>query len=785
MLATEHPEYKSEQEHLERSLNAADVWAKELQDLMGSNLGADKYTSQTLRNMNASDLQMVRYIQSNPYFGRVNFCPAGSPEAESFYIGEYALHRGNMRVISWKAPIARLFYASAAARTGYRSPSGEIEGRLELKRRFVIQNRTIGQILDEVDRRGQPRERMLPSTTADSQRLPSSRPQPAIPVNQPAPSAMPIAPRAEPTDPDEFLRSLLSGASDARLHKIVTSIQTDQYALIEADAEQALVVQGAAGSGKTSIALHRLAFLLYPANGKDIRAARCIVFGPNRMFLTYVSSLLPKLGVEGITQTTLAQWALERFNSKVRDLTDVAFDTILSPDEPRARKVELYRRSQLRTSWRMATLLERYIEHRRGLISFTQAGWTVRTTGGSSPPIHVARRELIAAFRKFSSLPFGVHRKRFLQYIEHVVEQKYDAHVQGDGDMDSERRNKDVKSLHVQLARLLAVDWPPFDPFKHYQALLANEALLEELCDGLFTENERVWLTIELNNQRQHTNVLDLSDLPALHYLHLLIEPPVTPPYDHIVIDEAQDISELELFTLRRFFSRNGSFTILGDLPQSIYSHRGITSWTQVQNIFSDTGFTYRELRRSYRATFEIMRYANRVLTGIRRIRPGTPEVDPFERHGPGALGKRVNSDQMLLSGIRLALDHARRSGHKNIAIITKTTDRCTWLHQSLPRAHERMNLAVALSPDFDYQGGLVILPVFLAKGMEFDVAIIIDADNRTYSDTEFDGRLLYVAITRALHQLYVFWKGEGSSFLVPGAPSPAGEVRQELAVRS
>lgn len=735
MTATDHPEYTFEEQHLEQTLTAVDTWALQLQDLMGFGLGADARTSQILRDMNARDLQMVRYIQSIPYFGRIDFYQGGESKVETFYLGEYGMNRGNTQIISWQAPVARLFYRSTASQTSYQSPTGEIGGRLKLKRRFVVQNRSLQTIHDEIDRRDKQNETTTSRTSFD--------------------------------EPDAFLRTVLSGAADARLRRIVATIQAEQYALIEADATQALVVQGVAGSGKTSVALHRLSYLLYPGNAQNISATHCIVFGPNRMFLNYVSTVLPKLGVDHIAQTTLAQWALDRLGLGGKDVSDIVFDTILATNVPRNRKIEFYRACQLRTSRRMATLLERYIEHRRNQILFPSEGWLIEV-GGIRRRLRISQQQLLDKFHSLSSQPLQIQRKQFLRYLQDGIARHYEAQADRDAENYKELRTRELNKLNVQLQKLLDSVWPQLNPRWEYHALLANPDLMRSLSDDLFTPDEISRLAtpfLPTAPVKKDTDI-DLCDLPAIHYLHLLDSPPEHPLYDHIVIDEAQDISELELLTLRRFFTRNGSFTILGDLPQSIYSHRGITSWSQVGEIFADGRHTYSELQRSYRTTFEIMTVANHILDRIRKIRPNTPHANPFERHGSKPSFHSVSSDLSLVSTIRRALQHARASEFENIAVIAKTVDRCLWLKQALGSTGDHQAPNVALSPSFDYQGGPVILPVYLAKGMEFDVAIVIDADKRTYSETEFDGRLLYVAVTRALHELHIFWIGEPSTFL-------------------
>jgi DNA helicase-2/ATP-dependent DNA helicase PcrA len=235
----------------------------------------------------------------------------------------------------------------------------------------------------------------------------------------------------------------------------------------------------------------------------------------------------------------------------------------------------------------------------------------------------------------------------------------------------------------------------------------------------------------------------------------------------------------LDLHSLR-LLERGHSFTLLGDLAQSIYGHRGLTAWAQVEAIFREIPHRYEECGISYRTTAEITALANRVLrsigalsetgSGVAEVRRGTRsdgprEAQAFERHGGEPVLTPVADERHLVQAVARSLADLGASGYATIAVIVKTAERARDLADRLAEA-QLPNLAVASQPDFDYRGGVVVLPVWLAKGLEFDASVVVDVDAQTYGRTAFDGRLLYVALTRAMHALNVLWTGELSPHL-------------------
>jgi DNA helicase-2/ATP-dependent DNA helicase PcrA len=257
---------------------------------------------------------------------------------------------------------------------------------------------------------------------------------------------------------------------------------------------------------------------------------------------------------------------------------------------------------------------------------------------------------------------------------------------------------------------------------------------------------------------------IDASDLPALCYLHFVLNGVPAPLFDHVVVDEAQDVAPLYYAVLRRL-SRNGSFTILGDLAQGVFAYRGLAEWDDLRPVFSGLPYTYAEMAESYRSTHEIISFSNRLLELL--APPGLPPrlAQPFERHGAPVELHHFDQPAQLLPALIAAVRLLQREGYENIALIAKTAAQAAALAAQWQAAGHGP-LLLATTAEREYPGGLVVIPVHLAKGMEFEAVLVVDAGERNYAATEFDGRLLYVAATRALHALHFFAVGQLNAYL-------------------
>jgi DNA helicase IV len=862
-----HPEWGVERERLAATRAAMEVAAERSLRRTG---GGDMDAAIALEVQRVWYREALQAALRSPYFGRIDFFPQDAAGPETYYIGKTYFDGGAVSVTGWQAPVAALFYRATSTAAVYTAPEGEIRGVLELKRRLVIDRGELRHVADDLDARlpGAGRGAVLPAGAGDG----------------------------DGRALDGALAAALSGGASPWLRDIIATIQPEQYALIAAPGSEVLVVQGVAGSGKTSVALHRLSYLVYPDLAAGRLAPRCLVFGPNQLFLKYISSVLPQLGLRHAVQTTIADWALARLGlerestrpgRRVR-LTDATFEALLDRTVPAAEGAALVRRSRLKTSRRMGDLLERYVEWRRRRIDIPEDGWTATYAVNGRPfAQHLPAAEVREHHARGATQPFAIHRALLASTLQAAVLARLEAEtaarreeaetkqalsrrrlqqateleaeaarlragggppgratggaggagtrpgtgpgghpafgeapVFGPGgagrparasaggapppadgalrqtlrqwELTAQRRRGEGETLALEAAAALAagltaaeretarrevaaavqrlVDrhWPAVNPRRDYAALLADAPLLAGLADGLFDAPE-----VELLAAARPApgETVDLADLPAVHYLYILSQSPEAvgrTQHAYVVIDEAQDVSPLDLLCLRRLEQRP-CFTILGDLAQSIYAHRGLTSWDEAAEIFAGQPYRFAENRVSYRTTAEITALANRVL---RRLTAGGAGARPVGRHGPEPALTGVADPAALPAAVAGAVSTLRRREYSSVGIVTRTAARARELAPLLAAAGAE-GVQLALAPGFEFRGGVVLLPVALAKGLEFDAAVVVDADGETYGPDAFDGRLLYVALTRAMHELHVLWAG-GADRLSPHLAAPA-----------
>lgn len=318
---------------------------------------------------------------------------------------------------------------------------------------------------------------------------------------------------------------------------------------------------------------------------------------------------------------------------------------------------------------------------------------------------------------------------------------------------DSDKRRELSEDLLEKIEASVESFWTPLNIVEDYRALLGNKTLLTELGKGIFGDYE---INVLNAIPQPKAGIVDVSDIAAMFHLHILFNG-FKPKYKHIIVDEAQDVSPLQFESIRGS-SQNGSVTILGDLAQSIYEHRGATNWDEVRRAFDGLKINYAEITQSYRNTHEIMSFANAILSSMSAAHQ-LILAKPFDRHDEPPQTKLLNTAHEMQQEIVTRLKGFLKDGHENIAVITKTPEQCRDMSGAL-RALDFTEFKTVVSGDFEYKGGVVIIPVHLAKGLEFEAVILANASADQFADSDFDTRLLYVASTRALHELHVLGVG-------------------------
>lgn len=675
--------------------------------------------------------QRLELLQKEPYFGRLDFQEDGTAAPVPLYIGKRGLNRADTDdpwIIDWRAPVASLFYSFTGGDepVTYEAPDGPVQGVVHLKRNLAIRDGTLQRVVD--------------SYVRGEDNLGVS---------------------------DEFLLYRLGENKDNRLRDIVATIQAEQDRIIRAPGDAALLIQGAAGSGKTTVALHRLAYLLYRYRER-MRAERMIIFAPNPMFLDYISGVLPELGVGDIRQTTFADWALEQLQHRVALKDD---------------RVERERRFSVGarpaadgrvtgTDGEMATG-ETATGDATAMSGVTAGRWK------GSLAFKELLEEALAAFERdylpdedftpwdgallpaetirswfeteYGHEPLARRKERLAARIRRWMEME----LQTCGDAALRKTNGQTGKRRLQafLNKLPQTDALSF--YKLLFGVVKPPARMRWRWDEVASTPFAAATRTDLQN-----GFVAYEDLAPLVWIHHRLHGGPDRTFDHVVIDEAQDVSPFQVALLRAYM-REPSFTILGDLAQGIHDDRGILRWEELAAVFPPSSAIRHDLTLSYRSTMEIIAFANRILphTGT-----GLPPAQPVFRSGEDVKVIRVTDARERLRLIRSFAEECVRQGMLSVALIGRTTDDCRELWRSL--AEDGLEAALIEEGQSEYRGGLSVIPAHLSKGLEFDAVLLADADATRYPATPLNAKLLYVGCTRALHRLYVLYNGRLSPLL-------------------
>lgn len=708
----DHPAYPEERARLTRILQQIDtellrrIGLSEIQvedtDQFEESMHAIRAAQEAMETMRDEAIARLKVAAREPYFGRIDFQEQGAAEPQRLYIGKSGqVEPGTDRpmIIDWRAPVASLFYTSGGSdRVSYEAPGGPVEGTLWLKRNLAIKGRRLQHIADaRVKGAGE-----------------------------------------EEIEGDTFLLYRLQESRDNKLRDIVSTIQSEQNAIIRAERDRPLIIQGVAGSGKTTVALHRLAYLLYTYREK-LAADRMVIFAPNRMFLDYIADVLPELGVGGIRQVTFQDWALDQIDDHI-DLVDPAerLEELFQPGRDPGGGLEAPGR--FKGSLFFKALLDRALER-------YEAQAVPEVDLELWPGASIPQREIWSWFHEhYRRYPLNTRKDRITARIRTWARAQLDPYR---GTLEERERKK---AMMTAVRHYLAL-WPRHSPLTLYKEILglgpprgkrAIDFGALEIPRPVVAEARRLF------KQKQVTP----EDLAPLLYLQERLEGlKEDRRLDHIVIDEAQDFSPFQVDLLRRL-TEEDSFTILGDLSQGIHTYAGVADWEELMAVFPPGSVQYFQLQRSYRSTYNIITFANRVLA---RIGETESLAQPVYREGEPVRLTRVEP----AAWIEAVADEVRRMqrNHASVAVVGRTAAECEALYRGLKAAGLEPEQITA--DQQRYLGGLSVIPSYLTKGLEFDGVIVADAGAQNYALTPRDARLLYVVCTRALHELAVLYRGE------------------------
>lgn len=713
--------YQEEKVRLDRTLEEVD---KQLQRLRGIPVytGQD-FTEQLLEANRENKRKQLEQSSGEPYFGRLDFAEQGKNKTP-LYIGKVGVGNPDGKepiVIDWRAPVASLFYSfTGGDDAAYAAPEGLVEGLVYLKRNIVIRKSILDRVADTYNR--------------DSD---------------------------GPAVSDEFLVYRLGENKDNRLRDIVSTIQAEQDQIIRAAKNTALIIQGVAGSGKTTVALHRLAFLLYQYK-EQISAERMVIFAPNHMFIDYISEVLPELGVGDIQQSTFGDWA-----AKVLELDEIPSDgaEALSHwfDGGAQGRDSILEDAALPGRFKGSMAFKAIID---AALANLESGCVPEGDLEPWEGARLPRQEIIGWFEgEYRHYPVARRKERVLARVHRWIEMELKK-------SPSAAALKDRKKKAQQREKSYAKKWPELTPLSLYRELFGIRKGGGTI--GLTDVAERIPRGILKETQGYlKKGVVKEEDLAALLYLYTRInEIDGRLTFDHVVIDEAQDFTPFQVHVLDRFV-KGHSFTILGDLSQGIHYYKGVRNWDEMKSLFRPEETAYFALTRSYRSTMEIIQFANEILEqGVGAELLAVPVFRSGEpvRLLPAAGERRFGA-------LRYALDKALSGSFRTAAVLTRTMREAEELHEVLQQDGVDANL---INGDLkQYAGGVSVLPVYLSKGLEFDAVIVTDVDPLHYGPD--DAKLLYVGCTRALHELWLLHGTELPAYVAGETSEFAEQVNLEI----
>ncbi|WP_019120939.1 RNA polymerase recycling motor HelD [Brevibacillus massiliensis] len=677
---------------------------------------------------------LVRLRQS-PYFGRIDFKEEDEKESERIYLGITSLldeDDEHFLVYDWRAPVASMYYDYPPGPARYETPGGTIVGTMELKRQLIIREGRIRSMFD-----------------------------------------------TGVTIGDELLQAVLGQQSSTQMKSIVATIQMEQNRIIRNERSPLLIVQGAAGSGKTSAALQRVAYLLYRYR-KTLQANQIVLFSPNEMFNSYVSTVLPELGEENMQQTTFQEYLERRLGRtfRVEDPFGQLEYVHTAMDEPGyAARLEGI---PFKSSTGFLGIIEQYIQllGQEGMrfCNLEFRGKTLISAESLSEQFYSLDRSLpipnrmnLLAKWLLAQLETRARAERKKRWVEEEIELlDQDDYREVEQELRKRKRmrgntfddyameqkllaslvvNRHFDPLRASVKRLQFIDMPAI-----YRQLFADPRLSFSL-DSKYQPPGR-WAEIcDWTVERLDRGEIAYEDAVPYLYLKERIEGfRSNNAIRHVFVDEAQDYSPFQFALLRRLFP-NSKMTVLGDLNQAIYAHAAGTDFSQLAQILGSEHAESIVLTRSYRSTRPIVEFT-------RGLIPGGDAIEPFNREGKKPTVTRAKDALDLADKVKDCIRSLH--GNRTIAVICKTARECREAYQAL-QGEEPLHLVEKETGSF--QAGTLVIPSYLAKGIEFDAVIIYNASQSRYGK-EQDRKLFYTACTRAMHELHLYYTDEISCFL-------------------
>ncbi|WP_108671840.1 RNA polymerase recycling motor HelD [Peribacillus acanthi] len=661
----------------------------------------------------------LEHIKSSPYFGRIDFQEDGDSTIEDIYIGIAALmdEKGeNFLIHDWRAPISSMFYDYPLGKAKFEAPGGTITGNLLLKRQYLFKNGSLRSMFD---------------------------------------SSISIG--------DELLKEVLGDSSSTAMKNIVATIQREQNAVIRNTTSKMLVVQGVAGSGKTSAALQRVAYLLYRYRSK-LDADQILLFSPNLLFSSYVSTVLPELGEENMQQLTYQEYVNNRLGSsfEIEGPFSQLEEILTSPAKADERLTSI----RIKASMDFQKQLDEFI-------------LTLNSSGIHFKSILFRGQTLISSieilnyfYQSKTSLPISDRLRNTAKWLlrnlkrleeqalnENWVQEEVELlqsedyleaykHVQKHQQNDDDFANYDNEQMYLHKMVTERAFKPLYSAVKSLKFLKTTEIYFDFLrwTFNLPPHPEKWKKACLVSIEKMKNRILPFEDTaPYLYLIDRLIGKVYPTPIRHLFIDEAQDYSPFQFAYFRQLFPV-ARMTILGDRNQAIYAHSLNNDSILNGDFFSSIEHDAINFSRTYRSTKQIVNVTKWIIDDGENI-------EPFNRNGLMPTLTITNINDEHSNEIISCVEEIRTHGHATIAIICKTVQECREAYGALK---DKLDLILVDQEARSFDKGVILLPSYMAKGIEFDAVIIYDASEAVYGK-EFERKLFYTACTRAMHELHVF----------------------------
>lgn len=677
------------QENLTRTETYIRQLTDELDDLMKVYGTKDKEALSLLHNThsqiqeNRRDLLRCQKARKKPYFGRIDFKDPKQPQTESYYIGRTGIAGPDAHplVIDWRAPVASVYYEQSVGPCTYTVKNeGQFAIELKRKRTYEIEKDRLKDFYD-----------------------------------------------SDVVANDDLLTQYLAKSKKAVLGEIIATIQKEQNAIIRQSPKTNLIVQGVAGSGKTTVAMHRISYILYNYE-EQFRPQDFYIIGSNRILLNYITGVLPDLDVYGVSQMTMEE-LFTRLLYEDWDPLNMHTGPVDKKDEGACIKGSF--------SW--------FQELEQFCADFERKTIPVADVRIDHNHVLLLKKSEIESYLKTMQ---QMSMQGRINMLNEILLSRLENEMAGKYVSYAEAEKKELRrSMRWHFGR---------DVWKGSIYEVYEQFLYAQQQKGSFVPYTK--------------GVSDVYDLAALAYIYKRIkETDGVREATHVIIDEAQDFGMMAYGALA-YCLRGCTYTIMGDVSQNIHFGHGLNDWRQLQELILTGPYDhFGLLKKSYRNTVEISRFA----TGILRHGnfPVYP-VEPISRHGSKVRVKACGSRQEMLQEMILRIRDWQKKGRETVAVICRDEAQAAAvaerLGQSIPVADSNLETA-------EFGSGVMVLPVEYTKGLEFDAVLLYDPSEESYPAQDAFVKLLYVAATRALHELEVVHMGNLTSLIA----EPVSKTRQ------